>query len=125
MMRLAAAALGTLVLTIWALGLSYGAPEWLVWGNFTVGVAVVATLGTLRTRDFVGFATWPFAGMVLVALWLFGLHGRGDHTFAWLDLLLGAGMLAITIAELTSGLSLHSLRPHGDHSGWHLRRRTV
>ena len=125
MMRLAAAALGTLVLTIWALGVSYGAPEWLVWGNFTVGVAVVGSLGTLRTRDFVGFATWPFAGMMLVAMWLFGLHGRGAHTFAWLDLVLGAGMLAMTIAELTSGLSLHSLRPHGDHSGWRLRRRTV
>ena len=125
MMRLAAAALGTLVLTIWALGISYGAPEWLVWGNFTVGVAVLATLGMLRTRDFVGFATWPFAGMVLVALWLFGLHDRGAHTFAWMDLLLGAGMLAMTVADLTSGVSLHSLRPHGDHSGWHLRRRTV
>jgi hypothetical protein len=125
MIRLAAAALGTLVLTVWALGVSYGAPEWLIWGNFTIGTIVIVTLGTLRTSDFVGFATWPMAGMVLVAMWLFGLHARGSHVFAWLDLVLGAGLWSITIAELTEGVSIRSFRPHGGPSGLHLHRPTV
>lgn len=103
MVRLAAAALAVLVVGAWALGVAYGAPAWLTWGNCTVAVIALASLGTLRTVDAAGFATWPLAAMVLFALWLFGLRTNGSHFLAWFDLLLGVGFVALTAAGIAEG----------------------
>jgi hypothetical protein len=105
MLRLAAAALGVLVVAVWALGVGYGAPAWITWGNLVVGVVALASLGLLRTVDVAGIATWPLAAMVLVAMWLFGLRSSAAHGLAWLDLLLGLGFIAITGAAIAEAYS--------------------
>jgi hypothetical protein len=100
MMRLAAAALAVLVVAVWALAVAYSAPAWITWGNCTVAVIALASLGTLRTSDVAGFAIWPLAAMVLLVMWLFGLGSSATRPFAWLDLLLGIGFVAITGAAI-------------------------
>jgi hypothetical protein len=52
--------------------------------------------------------------MVLLALWLFGLGSSGARAFAWLDLLLGLGFIALTgaaLAESAAWPRRRSVRP--------------
>jgi len=123
--RLVAAALGVGLLAFWVLGSAYGAPEWMSYGYLALGIVVLAGLGALRTRDTAGIATWPLAGVFLLALWLFGIRGEA-RWMAWLSFMFGLAFIALTVAFTLHPLQLRRRRLSGqrwEHTRLGLRQR--
>lgn len=96
----------------WGFGWHTGATSWLVWTDLAAAVVILAGLGPAATEELSGMATWPFAGLILVAAWMFGLALHATPWLTWLNLALGCAFLLLTV-----GFTLASrdgiVFPHG------------
>jgi hypothetical protein len=99
-----AALLGLALAVAWMFGWGYGASGWMVWTDFAAAVVIFAGLGPAAMDDEPGVATWPLVGLVLMAVWMFGLAVGATAWLTWLSFGLGCAFLLLTIGfTLASG----------------------
>ena len=104
----AAALLATGLAVAWMFAVGYHATSWLGWTNLAAAIVAFGSLGTIRTTELQGFATWPLVSLVLFAGWL-----------TWISFAGGCGFLLLTLGFLvayTHGpMFHHAHRGHGLH----------
>jgi hypothetical protein len=87
----------------------------MAWFDFGAAVVIFGGLGPSASEGFPGFATWPCVGLLLVALWLFGVALHATPWLGWLNLVFGCAYLLLTAAHLlatTDLIPLHHRRRH-------------
>ncbi len=89
--------LGLVLGLAWVVGWYRGASSWLVWTDLLVAIVVLAGLGPAMLQESPGIATWPFAGLLLFAAWLFGLSFGATPWLTWLNLGVSCAFLLLTI----------------------------
>ena len=115
----AAALLATGLAVAWMFAVGYHATSWLGWTNLAAAIVAFGSLGTIRTTELQGFATWPLVSLVLFAGWLFGLATSATAWLTWISFAGGCGFLLLTIGFLlayTRGpMFHHTHHGHGLH----------
>ena len=87
----------------------------MVWTNLAAAVVTFGGLGPAAIEDFPGVATWPCLGLVLVAVWLFGMALHATTWLVWLNFAFGCAYVLLTAAYLlvtTGVIQVHQRRTH-------------
>ncbi len=100
--RAIAATLGLILAGAWVVGWSTGASSWLVWTDLLVACATLGGLGPAATEEVSGIATWPFAGLLLFATWMFGLSFGATPWLTWLNFGLSCAFLLLTVVYIVA-----------------------
>jgi asparagine N-glycosylation enzyme membrane subunit Stt3 len=103
-----AALLAAALVTAWMFAVGYNESGWLSWLDLAAGIVVLGGLATTRNRELQGTATWPLAGVLLLALWLFALATGAPRWLTWLNFAVGCGFVVTTVGWLIAS---------GEHAG--------
>ena len=117
----AAALLATGLAVAWMFGVGYHATSWLGWTVVAAAIVAYGSLGTIRTTEVQGFATWPLVSLVLFAGWLFGLATSATAWLTWIAFAGGCGFLLLTMGFLIGTAHMPPLHRHGLRHGLHGR----
>ncbi len=106
--------LGLVLAGAWMVGWQTGATGWLVWTDLLVACVALGGIVPATTEELSGIATWPFAGLLLFALWLLGSRFGATSWLTWLNLGVSCAFLLLTAGYIfasSGAVHLHH-RPH-------------
>lgn len=107
-----AALLAITLITAWMFAVGYQEANWLAWLDLGVGIVVLGGAGTMATSDLQGTTTWPVAGFLLVALWLFAMATGGPRWLTWLTFGVGLAYVLLTAGWLIGSAEEPHFRHH-------------
>jgi hypothetical protein len=108
----AAALLGVGLAFVWFWALGHSHTSWLNWTVAATSFVTLAGLVPATMDTIAGIATWPLAGSVLLAAWLFGLATGAAPWLAWACFAFGCAFVGLTFAYTIKSSHLGLLHRH-------------